>query len=348
MKKLFFTFFIALSAITLHATIYTVDNMKERNPEQKLYPTIQEAHNAASTGDTLMIVGNGWDHPYSNSTITRKLIIIGPGYYLSENSNTRQGKMEAYLNDITFSEGSSFSKLFGICNTHSSNADIRILTDNIEISFCKLDYIDINSYSNTTITRNTFVYVNSWNVSGLVYNNNDDAPDGLFVANNIFYGSCGFVNGAQGEVRNNIFHKLVNIDGTKIVFRNNIILTESKEQIYMDNMIEGDLISNSNYTNNLAFLNIFVEGDGYNNQSEITLSEVFENNSLPSFDKRFEIKAGGLADNKGHDGTDIGIFGGSAPYQLSGIVPSLPTITEIVTTGVGSIEQGLPIKVTIK
>ncbi len=61
-------------------------------------------------------------------------------------------------------------------------------------------------------------------------------------------------------------------------------------------------------------------------------------------DGQFQIEASGPADETGENDADIGMFGGSEPYVLSGI-PPIPTITEVIVPAFGSITGGLDIEV---
>ena len=81
MKKLFLvaTVIVAMS-VNLNAAIWRVNNIAGVNAD---FTTIQAAHNAANAGDTIYLEPSAGN--YGNLTATKRLVIIGPGYFLAEN-----------------------------------------------------------------------------------------------------------------------------------------------------------------------------------------------------------------------------------------------------------------------
>src|SRR5689334_2698859 len=80
--------FTSLSAL-VRANIFRVNSSLTTDVPQKLFKTINEANNNASVlaGDTLMIEGSSL--PYADATLTKPLILIGPGYLLTKNPQTQ-------------------------------------------------------------------------------------------------------------------------------------------------------------------------------------------------------------------------------------------------------------------
>lgn len=71
-----------LLAAAAHAAILTVDN----NPGAvAMYDNFDDAYKAASDGDTILLAGSPTQY-ISGISYYKKLTIIGPGYYLSENA----------------------------------------------------------------------------------------------------------------------------------------------------------------------------------------------------------------------------------------------------------------------
>ena len=80
------------------------------------------------------------------------------------------------------------------------------------------------------------------------------------------------------------------------------------------------------------------------------MSEVFVDfagNQGYSTDERWQLKSGGLASGAGENGIDCGMFGGSAPYILSGL-PPVPRIYEAIISTSGSSVSGLPVIIKVK
>ncbi len=68
----------------------------------------------------------------------------------------------------------------------------------------------------------------------------------------------------------------------------------------------------------------------------------FLDHYLESPDGRFQLLPVGPAHDMGENGGDIGMFGGSEPYVISGI-PPIPTITDIDVPAFGTIGDGITI-----
>ena len=82
-----FSLSIGLSLLILvgaaQAAIITVDKNAGNNAD---FTSLQTAHNAAASGDTLYVAGSS--QGYSRLTLSKKLFVFGPGYFLTENPDT--------------------------------------------------------------------------------------------------------------------------------------------------------------------------------------------------------------------------------------------------------------------
>ena len=83
-----FSLSIGLSLLILagaaHSAIITVDKNAGNNAD---FTSLQTAHNAAASGDTLFVAGSS--QGYSRLTLDRTLFVFGPGYFLNENPDTQ-------------------------------------------------------------------------------------------------------------------------------------------------------------------------------------------------------------------------------------------------------------------
>lgn len=90
------TFLITIGA---NANILRVNNVDSSAP----YASIAAAVTAAVDGDTIMVEGSTID--YDETTINKRLVILGPGYWLRENGITTESAQSANINGITTTEG---------------------------------------------------------------------------------------------------------------------------------------------------------------------------------------------------------------------------------------------------
>ena len=129
--------FILLYAVLAFSTIHKVDKNTANNPD---FTTLQDAHDGATDGDTLYVYGSG-SH-YGSLTLTKKLIIIGTGYFLDENPETQVEAISAICRQIIFESGSEGSIVSGMEITCSANMNIK--TSNITL---KRNKISTSNYS---------------------------------------------------------------------------------------------------------------------------------------------------------------------------------------------------------
>lgn len=316
------------------------------------FTTLQAAHDGAAAGDTLHVEGS--PNNYSTLTFTKKLIVIGPGYYLSENPNTQAFTQSAKVSAFYFQPGSNGSIIMGL---DFEGNGIAIYTNDIVIRrnrFCSASG-NIFDYSMGTIS----LYYNS-NIGGSAPVNNiiisenfgirvdvNYASTGLLISNNYmgYYGYTGdnttgqclvLQTNAVAIVQNNIFRR-GRITAYNSNFSNNIMVAGSFEGT-------GNLVSN-----NLANAEQFGTTNG--NQGNIVMANVFVGAGTGiSSDGQWKLKAGSPAIGAGYGSTaqnpvDVGMYGGTTAYKLSG-QPPVPAIYFFENQPIGSNSD--PIDVTIK
>ena len=105
-----------------------------------VYTTIQAAHDAASDGDIIYVEPSNDDYGHLNSS--KRLTIIGNGYFLDQNTNTPFNKLSSRIGNITFGAGSALTKLIGVIAT-----GVSLQADNITVSRCYLKSNGINYIS---------------------------------------------------------------------------------------------------------------------------------------------------------------------------------------------------------
>jgi hypothetical protein len=334
---LFLTFFQA----TLLAKIWTVDS----NPGNPVadFTTLQDAHDGATSNDTLHVIGSSIG--YGNISLTKKLVIIGPGFFLGENPNTQAKKTTAVCGYTTFEVGSNGSKITGV---YIKNL-LRIKDSNIAISRnliqgSELTLIEIFSgCSNIVINQN---YIKNTYLNAPAIHVYEDYLNQT-GASNITISNCYVVSNNKSSIK--IDSYCSNCTITNCVLGSDISIATGS--FTLDNCIlysgslNVPLNKESIPRNCIGNANQFASGNG--NQQNVDINAVFVGQTNGTTDGQWQLKSGSPAVGVGHDGTDCGMFGGNDPYVLSGI-PSIPNIYYFNSPATSSIEQGLPVQLKIR
>jgi len=300
---------LLLVTIQLNAKVWRLNN----TGADADFTTLQAAHNNSYVlaGDTLHLEASSGS--YGDLTATKPLVIIGAGYFLSENADMQANLNSSKTGLITFNAGSEGSIIAGCeCDI------ITIVTNNIII---EKNYIHgsraiilSGNISNIIIRQNYLIGGDVWNQTDaaiycyrsicnncFIYNNFIDMPDNFY---------CIYVeNGFSGNIFNNVLGKKISICNS--VFNNNIMVSGTFTQ------------SNCTYTHNIGNLTQFGSENG--NQQNINMEDVFVGATRNSSDGQWQLKSGSPAIGAGVGGIDCGMFGGDFPYHLSGL-PSIPAI----------------------
>lgn len=317
MKNLLFSIIILFGMQSVvHSTVWRVNNLPGTNAH---FTTLQAAHNSASVlaGDTLHLEASSGS--YGDLTATKMLVIIGAGYFLSENQNLQSNFNSSVVGNITFNAGSNGSILIG-CTTGkiTINSSDLLIEKNYILGPSGNRVIEFLGSQNNIIIRMNYIL-------GGTYSSSVGANPGgiqcLNTANNVYiinnyllrrHGTYIILTGTSfsGIIENNI------IDGgnttlNNSVFNNNIMIEGSFNQ------------TNSQYNNNIGNSTQFGTTDG--NQSNVNMADVFVGATGNSTDGQWQLKPGSPAIGAGVGGVDCGMFGGTYPYKLSGI-PDIPTI----------------------
>ncbi len=345
MKTLFLTCLLLLS-IASFGKIWIVDS--NAGSTSKDFTNLQAAHDGAVTGDTLYLIGSPVNYITTKVTITKKLIIIGPGYFLSENPDTQTNVASAFLNnsaggvceELEYAAGSEGSVLMGI----EIIGRLVINTNNILIKRNHIRQEGACGLTMVTINGSNILFVQNF-VDG---NLNSPVPliqvsagkSGISVGNNYLFHSCygcGFgISALESsstsslEVYNNIFTGGINV--TNSIVQNNIFngnnIFSATSSLIRNNFHTSSWLPGGNGNVNYANLNNIVVGAG-------------------STDGQWKMKVGSPAIGAGFNGVDCGIFGGAEPYVLSGI-PPIPTIYSLTAPTIGEKNTGLPIQIKVK
>jgi hypothetical protein len=340
-----------LLPLSVSAKIWIVDS----NPgsASKDFVNLQEAHDGASAGDTLYLIGSGVSYITARVNISKRLIIIGPGYFF-DNPETQVSLQPAFLTlsdcaiAIVFFPESAGSVMMGL----TIRGTVSINTNNIMVKrnhFMRSSNgaCDINprlsiAASQTYVVQNYFQATNTSQVSINVA----DGLTNIFIRNNYLSNACG-IPGANCSV--SFIWALLSPANTSIELTNNVIQggISVSNALVRNNIFPtisfNFVTSNSVVQNNMTIQNFLPVGNG--NINATNLSSIFVTSGTT--DGRWRLSDGSPAIGTGFEGVDMGMFGGAEPYVLSGI-PPIPTIYQLNAPAVGEKNTGLPITIKAK
>lgn len=329
MKKLYILIFILL-AIQAQAEVFTVNNQMNTDTEKKIYNTLKGAHDAASSGDTIYIEGSSLQYESSSVTISKKLYLVGPGYFPGENPSVQVNKNQAEIYGLEISQGAAGLKVEGLSFSYS----IDINANNVTFTHCKLQVDLLENISNLTITKcylESLTYQYSYKVQNLL------------IANNIVVGNFSIRDGSSGLIINNTFDPKQSYNNfiipAGLTLKNNILIKDNNAHVNIPNLPSAEI------SYNLSTSDVFgTENHNLANKDENNIFLGSDNNST---DGQYQLKENSPAKNAGEDGVDLGAFGGPDPYVLSG-VPSIPVIYQLNVSGFSNDEDKLPVSIKAK
>lgn len=332
MKSRFLIPLLILFCSVITAKIWRVDLNAKNKPD---FTLLQEANddNKVSDGDTLYVAGNIGN--YGSLTVSKKLVIIGQGYFLPENNAPQVNKFSSKLYDVDIR--SSGSQLVGM----EINGSLRINASNILI---KRNHI-ISSEKEAII-------LNSLNSSALCVDHLSIEQN--FIESNhlgIIYGAIAGITSEQIFITNNFIStkytavSLLNIRNVAVA--NNTIkgnLSLSDANIYNNILMNNG--STLNLRNCFFQRNIGIDYNQFEGDNKIAIfNQIFVDTGSP--DGMYQLKESSPAKGYAVNGDDCGMFGGDEPYLLSGI-PPIPTIYEAQVAPSGNNMDGLTVKIKVK
>jgi hypothetical protein len=323
MKKFIFSFvFLAASASFVSAKVWRLNNNNASGVVAD-FNNITAAIAGAAAGDTIYVEGSATG--YGSVNLQKKLVFIGPGYFLSgagSNPGLQANPYSAQVYNFNIDSSASGSVFLGLdMAIGSMNNTAGNGADSITINRCHITGFGINFTGGTlagSVAENwtiTQCYIdagiavqsmtlNNWNVSNNIINgvNMNNTANGMCIFRNNVVNNLSIYN---GYVANNIF----------------------------DNAGAGITLTASVVKNNLAEGNpggfaSFVGTNG--NQAGFTAAQLFQGTTGNSTDGQWRLAAGSPAIGAGLPvgsvtTIDAGAFGGTNPYVLS-CIPNIPSI----------------------
>ncbi len=312
------------------------------------FTCIIDAIDAALPGDTIYVEGTPVH--YEGFTLDTPLVIIGPGYFITDNPETQANPSSAVVGRSTINPGAEGTIIMGMYfyTTVSSNQGV-LLTINTNDVLLKRNRFQTNVQHTYHAFSNHCIRISN-GISGISLIQNfitrtstgqgnsiviDGNCSGIIITNNYIYAAGGQAitmnTTSSAQIINNVIDAGITVRNS--VLYNNIMITGSLTQ------------SDCVLSNNIGNAEQFPSG---NNLQNIDMTDVFDLDN-PSRDAKYI-----LVDNPenpaigyGVTGEDCGMFGGLDPYRLSGI-PPVPAVTFFFGSPTGSNTGGLPLNLKIQ
>lgn len=339
-----------LNCQTGFAKIWRVNNNPGVNAD---FTDIAAAHNGADAGDTLHLEGSPTS--YGSTSLSKKLTILGPGYYLDENPNSQHLHHTAKLGNITINMGAQGTVIMGVDLLGNT---INVYTDDVMIRRNKFaatangvpdwstGIVNVNYHSdNSAIPSNNIIISQNYGVKVSV----NYASTGVLITNNLLA-----ADGWQGDQTNNY---VVAAHANAIILVQNNIIRRGKITAYNSSftnniMVFGFLEGTGNlYSNNMANNTQFGADNG--NQANVVMTNVFVGAGTGvSTDGQWKLKAGSPALGAGYGSTpqnpiDAGMYSGPSAYILAGM-PPMPAVYSFEVQPIGSNADPIDVKVKVK
>lgn len=304
MKKILFVLAAACVTVAAQAKILRVSNVAGSSAP---YTNIADAAGAAEDGDTIMVDASST--PYEDTELLgKRIVLIGPGYFLTENGITTSGASGASIGTLKVSGQGSVIKGMTITQV------LVLLNSKIVVTRCRLAgplQLGSNDSTKPAEAENCIIHQNFFNI-GHITTYNWYKTSFMQFTNNIFYTGMSFGNMTNAYIAYNTFAGGLTCGVTNSTIEHNIAS-------YLTLSIGA---TGSVETNN-------IKSDGYA--------------KLDYAGQRLDAAYWELYQTTPE--VDAGAFAGADPYVLSGI-PSGPVIQDLVVPA--SVEKGSTMSVTVK
>ena len=300
---------------------------------------------AASTGDFIYVVPSSVI--YNTVSLGKSVNIIGGGF-----NPDKPGALRSTVNSVQPGTGANNIRISGLVINTGITFGSGTSVSNIMIDKCRTQSISGGTATlGNVIIENCIIAENYSAAAGI---NLSSASTNVRISNNIIY-SHNSVNGAiisinAGLIENNIFIETAS-GGTQIAF-NNVTNCDIRNNIFLGARPQGaGTFTGNTQQNNLSFGasdNTFSTVNGNTSISNIQGSDpLFVNlpyGATHFFTYNASLQVGSPAIGSGFGGTNMGIFGGTHPFDIYGT--SLPLVQAI--TPPGTVTQGSNMNVRVQ
>ncbi len=315
--KIILTIGLIIMSLFLKAAIITVDN---NFPSMGDYTTLQAAHDAANSGDTLFLTPSFIG--YRSCNLTKPLTIIGNGY-----SETAPSSLpySVIWGDFSITAEASGGKLLSL----DIGSYMYIYASNFTIEKCRFTWFTkiMQGASNVLLRQNKIHRKLEYqNQTIFTLFNNSFLCQEICLESEMYQVSEATLN-AYNNVFISSFHYSIGISGTNSLFVNNIIFpSQSGILTSYNNIISDGSLPPTN-----------------ENQLNVDLNTVFQDYQ----NGNFHLKPDSPAIGAGLNGEDIGIYGGDFPFSDGG-APPFPTIYHLDVPHTGNSQNGINITIKAK
>jgi hypothetical protein len=306
-----------LLTVNAEATVLTVNNTY---PGAGQYEQINSAMAAASSGDTIYVAGSLIT--YADASITKSIVLIGPGTYSASQQNfaatvlnlgiTGNNLSGIVIKGLNIYLSLSLSGRTGINFLTISDNQIWNYFTATGLTSCSNIIVRNNIFGNSQATSMTFTGISCTN---------------LLIENNIISGGVGSIDIPNTAMQNNVFVNPLTGGGGHDAFYQNVYGLMIKNNIFYNS-------HPTNKTSGCTFLNniTYSTSTGYPALGGTNIDNVnpqFVNvgstiNFQTSYD--YHLQAASPAHNAGSDGTDLGYYGGAGHSSLTGEPEWVPVV----------------------
>lgn len=320
------------------ATIIRVNNTGTAGPSVET--SLIAAIASASIGDTIIVEHSSIVYD-SGSTISvdKDIAIFGTGYFLADNAQTQADTKQAIIDAVEFVGASSGAEIAGL-----EIGDVSIEVSNITVHRCNIvGQILIGPAGNV---------VGSGLSQNFIKSNEADAVIRVIDATNFFI-QANYIHNTNGAGTNN-----VRVEGSSSGLILNNLFYGDPDNIFKNGFVQNNIFQDSEFqaatSTGVTVSNNISKSDFLNTEwgeTDMALYSIDPDSVLchtdlagVSRDGEFQLNSlwpcpANPACNGGADGNDIGMFGGSRAYILSGM-PPIPSVFEYTGSATGTNSGG--------
>lgn len=263
------------------------------------------ANTSVHNGDTLYVEPSAVS--YAGGTLNKRLVIIGAGYFLSENTGLQASTNDSFIGSFTLDSLCSGSVIMGI---RISQVFVNSTVDNMLWTRCAVSFTTNNSVPNSRMSN---WVINKCHLNSFSFNSPAYPFENLQITNCIVTGVINLAANVNCLIRNNVINSSLDLVNT--YFSNNI-LTSAGTNSFINCTIKHNIATSSNGL-----------PAGNNNQNGVAATTIFVTGGTT--DGRWRLRAGSPAiaagETIGGITPDLGAYGTDDPYRISGI-PPIPAI----------------------
>ena len=313
--------------------------------------TLQAVHDNAAvvSGDTIHVEQS--PTTYGSCIFTKRLVVIGAGYFLNKNPFTQVNiDYGSSVGDLTFyNNNAAGSRIFGL-----TTGVIYMGVNNLLVSRCNLtSLLYIGNTGTADLDGMTLrqCYMNGQTTNGQTMvrsNTGTGLITNMDISNNIFM-FPGFNSGlvlnakVSGLFKNNLINSFYGSNIQNFYVLNNIGFSGGNSpNTFTNSVLEYN-------TGTVATMFVTPAGTnntiGLGNQTKTAAQIALLGGT--STDNANSLAVASECIGAGKDGTDCGAFGGDYPYKLSGIAP-VPNIYKVIIAPISAGSASISVTVSAK